>query len=138
MGITLGTPVWPPQEEFDGPYQMRKVLVERETGFEPATFSLARRCSTPEPLPHYAVPAAPSQLIYYIVYPAACQARAFIHDRREHGHRHYPAASRATSAQEVEMKVENALAGIGPDVPDQPVAGFGDAFLLGDLVGALQ
>ena len=26
--------------------------LERETGFEPATFSLARRCSTPEPLPH--------------------------------------------------------------------------------------
>src|SRR5258708_24493529 len=25
--------------------------LERETGFEPATFSLARRCSTPEPLP---------------------------------------------------------------------------------------
>src|SRR5436853_1175701 len=27
---------------------------ERETGIEPATFSLARRCSTTEPLPHYA------------------------------------------------------------------------------------
>ena len=26
---------------------------ERETGIEPATFSLARRCSTTEPLPHY-------------------------------------------------------------------------------------
>ncbi len=25
--------------------------VERKTGFEPATFSLARRCSTTEPLP---------------------------------------------------------------------------------------
>src|SRR5690349_13544039 len=25
---------------------------ERETGIEPATFSLARRCSTTEPLPH--------------------------------------------------------------------------------------
>jgi hypothetical protein len=29
-------------------------LLERETGFEPATFSLARRCSTPEPLPRFA------------------------------------------------------------------------------------
>ena len=27
-------------------------LVERKTGFEPATLALARRCSTPEPLPH--------------------------------------------------------------------------------------
>src|SRR3954452_12820215 len=27
-------------------------LLERKTGFEPATFSLARRCSTAEPLPH--------------------------------------------------------------------------------------
>src|SRR6266568_6426787 len=27
--------------------------LERETGIEPATFSLARRCSTTEPLPHY-------------------------------------------------------------------------------------
>src|SRR5437763_12621264 len=26
--------------------------LERETGIEPATFSLARRCSTTEPLPH--------------------------------------------------------------------------------------
>ena len=26
---------------------------ERETGIEPATFSLARRCSTTEPLPHH-------------------------------------------------------------------------------------
>ncbi len=26
--------------------------MERETGIEPATFSLARRCSTTEPLPH--------------------------------------------------------------------------------------
>ena len=28
---------------------------ERETGIEPATFSLARRCSTTEPLPHIAL-----------------------------------------------------------------------------------
>jgi hypothetical protein len=28
-----------------------KKLIERETGIEPATFSLARRCSTTEPLP---------------------------------------------------------------------------------------
>ena len=27
-------------------------ILERKTGFEPATFSLARRCSTTEPLPH--------------------------------------------------------------------------------------
>ena len=27
--------------------------LERETGIEPATFSLARRCSTTEPLPHH-------------------------------------------------------------------------------------
>ena len=26
--------------------------LERKTGFEPATLALARRCSTPEPLPH--------------------------------------------------------------------------------------
>src|SRR5712692_6318216 len=30
----------------------RGKLWERKTGFEPATFSLARRCSTTEPLPH--------------------------------------------------------------------------------------
>jgi hypothetical protein len=29
-----------------------EVKRERETGIEPATFSLARRCSTTEPLPH--------------------------------------------------------------------------------------
>ena len=29
-----------------------QVNLERETGIEPATFSLARRCSTTEPLPH--------------------------------------------------------------------------------------
>ena len=29
-----------------------RFLLERKTGFEPATFSLARRCSTTEPLPH--------------------------------------------------------------------------------------
>ena len=28
------------------------LIVERETGFEPATFALARRRSTTEPLPH--------------------------------------------------------------------------------------
>src|SRR5438874_7059901 len=28
------------------------IKLERETGIEPATFSLARRCSTTEPLPH--------------------------------------------------------------------------------------
>ena len=28
-----------------------RVTLERKTGFEPATFSLARRCSTTEPLP---------------------------------------------------------------------------------------
>jgi hypothetical protein len=33
--------------------------LERETGIEPATFSLARRCSTTEPLPH------PAQLPLY-------------------------------------------------------------------------
>src|SRR6266568_6377404 len=31
----------------------RRLEGERETGIEPATFSLARRCSTTEPLPHY-------------------------------------------------------------------------------------
>ena len=30
-------------------------VLERKTGFEPATFSLARRCSTTEPLPHTAM-----------------------------------------------------------------------------------
>jgi hypothetical protein len=59
------------------------VLVERETGFEPATFSLARRCSTPEPLPQYAVPAAPSQPIYYTVYPVVCQATLSAHHMQE-------------------------------------------------------
>ena len=28
------------------------VIMERKTGIEPATLALARRCSTPEPLPH--------------------------------------------------------------------------------------
>src|SRR5215469_16409584 len=31
---------------------------KRETGIEPATFSLARRCSTTEPLPHMYYPNA--------------------------------------------------------------------------------
>ncbi len=31
-------------------------LMERKTGFEPATLALARRCSTTEPLPHNMVP----------------------------------------------------------------------------------
>src|SRR5579859_7916728 len=31
----------------------RRLEWERETGIEPATFSLARRCSTTEPLPHH-------------------------------------------------------------------------------------
>ena len=31
--------------------QSWRMELERKTGFEPATFSLARRCSTPEPLP---------------------------------------------------------------------------------------
>jgi hypothetical protein len=39
--------------------------MERETGFEPATFSLARRCSTPEPLPHCCVPALSRRLPNY-------------------------------------------------------------------------
>ena len=30
-------------------------IMERETGIEPVTFSLARRCSTAEPLPHYRI-----------------------------------------------------------------------------------
>src|SRR5688500_5874026 len=30
---------------------MARAILERKTGFEPATFSLARRCSTTEPLP---------------------------------------------------------------------------------------
>src|SRR6266481_1686668 len=29
--------------------------LERETGIEPATFSLARRCSTTEPLPQFSI-----------------------------------------------------------------------------------
>ncbi len=29
--------------------------MERKTGFEPATLALARRCSTPEPLPQEAI-----------------------------------------------------------------------------------
>jgi hypothetical protein len=41
--LPLGDVAWlnPPDQEG-----------ERETGIEPATFSLARRCSTTEPLPH--------------------------------------------------------------------------------------
>ena len=39
--------------------------MERETGFEPATFSLARRCSTPEPLPHSLLLAVSHRLKYY-------------------------------------------------------------------------
>ena len=31
-----------------------RAYLERETGIEPATFSLARRCSTTEPLPRSA------------------------------------------------------------------------------------
>jgi hypothetical protein len=83
VGIMLGTLVWPPVKEIDGTYELMRVLVERETGFEPATFSLARRCSTPEPLPHYAVLAAPSQRMYYTVYPVLCQAKLSAHHMQE-------------------------------------------------------
>src|SRR5260370_15757503 len=39
--------------------------LERETGFEPATFSLARRCSTPEPLPRdTACCSRPASMLY--------------------------------------------------------------------------
>jgi hypothetical protein len=50
-------------------------LVERETGFEPATFSLARRCSTPEPLPRDSVESMDSirllasAPVYYSILP---------------------------------------------------------------------
>ena len=47
----------------------RRRRMERETGFEPATFSLARRCSTPEPLPRFAVPTVPGRLTYYTLIP---------------------------------------------------------------------
>jgi hypothetical protein len=30
---------------------LKRDKMERKTGFEPATLALARRCSTPEPLP---------------------------------------------------------------------------------------
>lgn len=33
------------------PGHLTRALSERKTGFEPAAFSLARRCSTTEPLP---------------------------------------------------------------------------------------
>src|SRR2546421_4614281 len=35
-----------------GYYSLCSESIERETGFEPATSSLARKCSTTEPLPH--------------------------------------------------------------------------------------
>src|SRR6266480_2493890 len=35
-----------------GHYSLCSESIERETGFEPATSSLARKCSTTEPLPH--------------------------------------------------------------------------------------
>ena len=35
---------------------MKVFTLERKTGFEPATLALARRCSTPEPLPHMGRP----------------------------------------------------------------------------------
>ncbi len=37
------------------PISLRLDRLERETGIEPATFSLARRCSTTEPLPQFSI-----------------------------------------------------------------------------------
>ena len=49
--------------------------MERETGFEPATFSLARRCSTPEPLPHCCVPTLARRLPNYTAPPDSLSSR---------------------------------------------------------------
>ena len=40
------------KKQLMAPRAIHQPFVERETGFEPATLSLARRCSTTEPLPH--------------------------------------------------------------------------------------
>src|SRR5690242_15843264 len=53
--------------------------MERETGFEPATFSLARRCSTPEPLPHCCVPALPRRPPNYTAPAASLCSRHDVH-----------------------------------------------------------
>ena len=107
--------------------------MERETGFEPATFSLARRCSTPEPLPHAAVLAAPGQPLYYTVYPWVCQAAKGGAGRASAVLPRRP-AERPT-AEQVQMQVEDTLARVRAGVPYQPVPGLGDALALGDLVG---
>src|SRR6478735_9554958 len=57
-------------------------LVERETGFEPATFSLARRCSTPEPLPRDSMRLLASASVYYSIPPWLSSALATSADQR--------------------------------------------------------
>jgi hypothetical protein len=46
MGIEPTPPAWEA-----GVLPLNYTRMERKTGFEPATLALARRCSTPEPLP---------------------------------------------------------------------------------------
>ena len=55
--------------DFSGPFYDYTTIrtsdnLEREKGFEPSTFSLARRRSTPEPLPLY----PPARGILYTIY----------------------------------------------------------------------
>ena len=52
--------------------------VERETGIEPATPSLARRCSTAEPLAHFLVLCAvPYNGVYIITLIYGCQIKFY-------------------------------------------------------------
>ena len=47
----------------DAAQQVWEAPLERKTGFEPVTLSLARRCSTTEPLPRGARPAGPARAL---------------------------------------------------------------------------
>ena len=51
----------------------RKLLRERETGIEPATLSLARRCSTAEPLAHILLSC--DNRMYDIIWFSFCQPK---------------------------------------------------------------
>jgi hypothetical protein len=107
--------------------------MERETGFEPATFSLARRCSTPEPLPHFcgAGRFRPATILYSI--PAARVKRPdpFYSPSTKTSLSWRP--PQRTSTDQVEMKVKDALARVRTHIPEEPIAAVGYAFAESDL-----
>ena len=115
--------------------------MERETGFEPATFSLARRCSTPEPLPHFcgASRSRPATILYRIAFSVSSDLTrstpekpfGYLPDT-------YPPLSwwpaQWASTNQVKMQVKDALARVWTHIPQEPVAAVGDTLLSSNLV----